>query len=640
MKHTVIGTAGHIDHGKTLLLKALTGIDADRLPEEKERGMTIDLGFVFYSDDVTIIDVPGHEKFIKNMLAGVSTIDIVVLVIAADDGIMPQTREHFEILKLLDIQQGIIALTKTDLVDEEWLELIKDDIREFVKGTFLEDAPIQCVSGLTGEGVPEFKEILDNAIENAPERQDKGIFRLWIDRVFVLKGIGTIVAGTVLSGALKPGDKLELLPVKKDLRVRKLQVHNEDVDTCRIGERIAVNLTGVETDELERGYLLAKPKHFEPTFMINAKLYLLKDAKPLENRTRVRLHIGSRELLARVALLEKKKLEPGNSTLVQLRLEEQIAVEIGDAYIIRSYSPANTIGGGTIVEVHPKKLKYLPDEELKKLEKLESADPEQIILHHMANNPLGLETVNKLAREIALKSDDVKGIAEKLLNDEKIEVIDNKTDFNNTGFVLTEHFGSAEDRVMEFLKTYHRQFPYLSGIKKSELKNKLFADVESVVYDSVLNSLKQPDKITVKDETVSVAGHEIVFTEKQEKIKDRIENLYLEAKYVTPSIGDIETEFPHSKKKEIQNIITGMIGLGILVEIKTEVEKPAVFHSKNVREAEKILVDTLKINGEIKLFEFRELLDSTRKFTTPLLIYFDRKGITERDGDIRRLRSN
>lgn len=634
MKHTVIGTAGHIDHGKTMLLKALTGYDADRLPEEKERGMTIDLGFVFFGEDVTILDVPGHEKFIKNMLAGVSTIDLVILVIAADDGIMPQTKEHFEIIRLLDIRHGMIVITKIDLVDKEWLELIKEDVADFVKGTFLENAPVVCASSITGEGIPEFKNTLEEAIAQTPARHDKGIFRLWIDRVFVLKGIGTVIAGTVLSGSLKLGAKLELLPQKKDVRVRKLQVHNEDVDECHIGERVAINIIGVEANEIERGNLLAQPGNFDPTYMVNAKLYLLKDSNPLANRTRIRFHVGSGEMLARVVLLDKKTLDPGESTLIQLRLEEQAAVEIGDRYIIRSYSPAYTIGGGTIVEVHPKKLKYLPIEELQKLDILERADPEQILLHHLANNPLELKTIEKLAKEISIHREDVENIVMKLIREKSVTAVTEKP---ATGIVLTEHLENARNKITDFLTKYHKQFPYQWGMKQSELKNKLFGTIENTVYDAILYPLINKNEIATKGETVYLSTHRVTFTPRQEAIKNKIDELYLDNKYVTPSADEVAEQFTGVKKSEILNIIAGMVELGILIEIKTEIEKPAIFHSKNVEEAEKLLVDYLRKKGEIRLFEFREMLNSTRKFTTPLMIYFDRKGVTERIGEIRQL---
>ncbi len=636
MKHTVIGTAGHIDHGKTLLLKAMTGVDADRLPEEQARGMTIDLGFVFLGRDVTIIDVPGHEKFIKNMLAGVSTIDLVILVIAADDGIMPQTREHFEILQLLDIKRGMIALTKIDLVDEEWLELVKDEIGEFVKGTFLEDAPVMPVSGITRQGIPEIKEMLEKMIDETPSKSDKGVFRMWTDRVFVLKGIGTIVAGTVLSGTLRAGEKLELLPQVKDVRARKIQVHNEEVSKCTVGERAAVNITGVEVSEIERGNLLAIPGNFSAGYMFNAKLYLLKSAsKQLMNRTRIRFHAGTAELLGRIMLLEKKVLNPGESTVVQFRLESPIALDIGDRFIIRSYSPAHTIGGGKILEINPRKLKYLPEGEAEKLEKLEEADPEQIFLHVLANNPLEMKTVDKLAAEVSVKQEVIKEIIEKLL---KMGIVSEVTRKPNLNIVLAAHMADAREKVLEFLKNFHKQFPFLSGVKMSEVKAKLFGKINHQVFEAVINPLISEDKVILKDETVCLSAHKISFTPEQEKIREKIETVYLEKRYVTPSFDELADIFRNVKRKELQNIVTGMVETGMLIEIKTNVEKPVLFHGRHIMDAKKLLVDYLAKNGEIRLTEFRQMIDSTRKFTTPILIYFDRNGITERDEDIRRLK--
>jgi len=637
MKHTVIGTAGHIDHGKTMLLKALTGIDADRLPEEKARGMTIDLGFVFFGKNVAIIDVPGHEKFIKNMLAGVSTIDLVIFVIAADDGIMPQTKEHLEILHLLEIKNGIIALTKIDLVDKEWLELVKDEIAKFVEGTFLENAPIIPVSGTTGEGLPEFKEALLKVIDNAPAKSDKGIFRLWIDRVFMLKGIGTIVTGTVLSGTLKVGDKLELLPQGEEIRARKIQVHNEEVEECHIGERVGINIIGVELSEIKRGNVLAESGYFNATSMVNAKLYLLKDAKkPLKNKTRIRFHVGTIELLGRLILLNKKVLNPGESTFVQFRLEVPVSADRGDHYIIRSYSPVVTIGGGTIVEVHTQKLKYLPGEELKELEKLENGDPKQILLYILARSQIELKFVNKLTAEISVTHNVMKNIVVELIEDGVITVVMERP---TMGIVLTEHLEEAQNNLINFMKQYHQQFPLRRGLKQSELKTKLFKKIDAPVFDAILAPLIAKNMVKVHEEVIFLSNHTITFTPNQEEIKNKIEELYFKGKYVTPSEEEVIEQFLEIQKNEIMNIRTGMIELGILIEIKKGTEKPVIFHAKHVEEAENLLVDILKKKGEIKLFEFREMINSTRKFTLPLLLYFDSKGVTERDGDVRRLKN-
>ncbi|OGB65653.1 MAG: selenocysteine-specific translation elongation factor, partial [Caldithrix sp. RBG_13_44_9] len=322
MHHLVIGTAGHIDHGKSLLVKALTGTHPDRLKEEIEREITTDLGFAFLGDNITFIDVPGHEKFIKNMVAGVSTIDMVLFVIAADDGVMPQTKEHLEILQLLGVKKGLVILTKIDLVEKNWIGLVTEDVKNLVKDTFLEAASIVPVSSVTGEGVEQLKQLILNQIQEIEVRPDKGLFRLWIDRVFTMKGSGTVIAGTVLSGSCKPGDSVELLPQLQKLRVRRVQVHNKSIEMCIVGERAAINLMDIEKTAIDRGNMLAHPGYYKPTFMLNAQLHLLKSCStPLKNRTRVKFHIGTGEIIARVILLEKEDLLPGQSTIVQFRLE-------------------------------------------------------------------------------------------------------------------------------------------------------------------------------------------------------------------------------------------------------------------------------------------------------------------------------
>ncbi|UCD19405.1 MAG: selenocysteine-specific translation elongation factor, partial [candidate division WOR-3 bacterium] len=339
-KHIVIGTAGHIDHGKSALVKALTGVDPDRLKEEKERGMTTDLGFVFYNPDVTIIDVPGHEKFVRHMVAGASTIDFVIFVVAADDGVMPQTHEHLEILKLLGIQQGVVAITKKDLVEEEMLEVVKEDVKSVLQNSFLENAPIIAVSNVTKDGIETLRKDLDELIAQTKPKTDRGIFRMPIDRRFVIKGFGTVVAGTVLSGSVTVGETLELLPEKKSVKVRGIEVHNEKVEDVTTGFRAAINLVGAEKEEIERGDVLAQPGYFEPSVYLNASLYLLKSAgKPLKNFTRLRIHVGTSEIFGRVVFLDRKVLNPGEKAMAQFRLEAQAVCDINDNYVIRTYSP-------------------------------------------------------------------------------------------------------------------------------------------------------------------------------------------------------------------------------------------------------------------------------------------------------------
>ena len=401
--HVVIGTAGHIDHGKSLLTKVLTGTDPDRLKEEKERGMTTDLGFAFFGDNVTIIDVPGHEKFVRHMLAGASTIDLVLLVIAADDGIMPQTIEHFEITKLLGIKKGIIVITKKDLVDNEWLKLIEVDIKKMIQGSFLEKAPMISVSSITGEGIPELKKLINELIKNIEPKPDRGIFRMPIDRCFTMKGFGTVVAGTILSGSVKLGERIELLPQNKIARLRGIQIHNQSVNSATIGTRAALNLIGVEKEEIIRGNVLATVGYYHPTSLINASLYRLKDTpEPLKNMTRIRLHLGTAEIMSRILLLDKKELLTGEAGLVQLRLETPTVCDWNDHYVVRSYTPPRTIGGGIVLEAHPTKARRFDVELNERLTAIRQGDPENIIEQHLLKSGFLAKTIEVLAKETTL----------------------------------------------------------------------------------------------------------------------------------------------------------------------------------------------------------------------------------------------
>jgi selenocysteine-specific elongation factor len=400
MSHFIIGTAGHIDHGKTSLVKALTGMDTDSLKEEKERNITIDIGFAFLGDDITIIDVPGHEKFIKNMMAGVSTIDFALFVIAADDGIMPQTREHLDILNLLQVSDGVVVLTKADMVEPDWLELVKEEIKDEMKGTFLEGKEIMVVDSLSGRGIDELKEVITDRKEKKAPRMDKGIFKLPVDRVFTMKGFGTIVTGTILSGRLKEGDRLSLQPKNIEVRVKGLQSHGVNKSELMLGDRAAVNLHGVSVEEIERGNILVSLGYLEPTYMFTSKFYLLNSAKKLATRTRVRVHAGTNEVLGRIVLLDREELLPGQSCFSELRLEEQMNISPEERFVVRSYSPQSVIGGGQILNINDKKTKRYDNDYLTVLAELEKGDPDKLIeeiVFLSFNKPLNIAEISKKA---------------------------------------------------------------------------------------------------------------------------------------------------------------------------------------------------------------------------------------------------
>ena len=633
MRHTVIGSAGHIDHGKSSLLLSLTGIDPDRLKEEKEREMTTDLGFVFLGEDITIIDVPGHEKFIKNMLAGVSTLDIGLLVIAADDSVMPQTIEHFEILQLLGIRQGIIVITKIDIVDEDWLELVKEDIRELTAGSFFEDAPIYPVSNRSGAGIDELRQAIIEIAAELPARSDKGIFRMWIDRVFTIKGAGTIVAGTALSGELKPGDRVDLLPAEKNLRVKKIQVHNKPQERCIIGERAAINLMGIEVEGVNRGDLLAAPGYYKPSYMLNVKLRLLKSCpRPLKNRTRVRLHLGTAEILCRLVTLEKQNILPGEEGFVQLRLESPAAPVVGDLFVIREYSPGRTIGGGEVLETHPQKLKYLPDDKLKRLETLAEADPLQILEHHLREYHLRLHTAETVSRERAISKEEAEKQLQTLFDRHDILKFD---DSSIVSFVHREEFQKSREEIKRFLREFHAGNPMRAGARKSELKTKLFAKADNAFLGRLLKEIQDAGEIAIRGEKISVAGFSVEFSSEQSELKDKIAKIYFDSAFQTPEFEELLEILQANKPEPIREIITGMVESGILVELGVKVGKSLIFHSKRIEEARQIVIEILKSQGEAKFFEIREKLNSTRKFTTPILTHFDNIGLTKRIGDIR-----
>ncbi|MDF2839448.1 MAG: selenocysteine-specific translation elongation factor, partial [Clostridia bacterium] len=391
MKNIIIGTAGHIDHGKTTLIKALTGRDTDRLKEEKERGISIDLGFTYFDlpggKRAGIIDVPGHEKFIKNMLAGIGGIDVVVMVIAADEGVMPQTREHLNILKLLQVKKGIIALTKMDMVDSEWLEMISEQVRQEVEGSFLEEAAIIPVSSIKAQGLKELIAELVRLTEDVEQKDTASIFRLPVDRVFTVAGFGTVVTGTLISGSIKEGDKVEFYPSKLESRIRSIQVHEKNVKEAFAGQRAAINVANIKVEEIHRGNVLSKPGSMEPTMMIDAKIEMLQDAPmTIDNRDRLRLYHGTSEIMCRVVLLDREELKPGESAFVQLRLEEQIACRKSDRFVVRFYSPMITIAGGTILEPNPPKRKRFKEDVLEELSIKEKGNPEEVVEQFLLQN--------------------------------------------------------------------------------------------------------------------------------------------------------------------------------------------------------------------------------------------------------------
>jgi selenocysteine-specific elongation factor len=612
MRHTVIGTAGHVDHGKSSLIKALTGTDPDRFKEEKEREMTIDLGFAFLGDDITFIDVPGHEKFIRNMLSGVATVDAVLLVIAADDGFMPQTIEHFEILKLLDVRRGLVALTKIDTVEPDWVDLVEDDIRQRLKGSFLEDAPIYRVDSLSGRGIEEIKQAILDFSASLPERPDRGVFRLYADRVFSIKGAGTVIAGTVLGGKLRPGDRVELMPQGFEVRIKRIQVHNKEVPETRVGERAAINLQGADTSQIERGDLLAEKGYFKPTYMLNVSYHhLLSASNPLANRDRVRVHLGPKEYLARVVPLEKHPINPGGKGFLQLRLEAPVACEIGDRFVLRDYSPGRTIGGGKVLEVHPPKLKYLPQSGIELLKTLDEGGTLELVEQHLRRGGFRPFTAAMAAREISRPEEEIASQIETLTAEGKLIPFR----FSSGSCVIhREVFDDARRRLIEILEDFHRQQPHRLGLKRSELAGKLFGKVDTGLYDSFLERLRAEDEIESADEIVLRKGHRVQFSPKQQELADRILKIYWDAAYVTPEFEEL-AETLGAPEEQVRRVLLGLTDRGDLMDLGIKIGKALIFHTKRIEEAKKIILNLFEDKEEIAFFEVREALNSTRKYT-------------------------
>jgi selenocysteine-specific elongation factor len=630
--HVVIGTAGHIDHGKSALVRALTGSDPDRLKEEKERGMTTDLGFAFYSPQVTIIDVPGHEKFVRHMLAGATTIDLVLMVIAADDGIMPQTTEHFEITRLLGIRRGIVVITKRDLVDDDWLAMIRSDVELMVRESYLEGAPVVAVSSITGDGIPELRAELDKMISSAPAKPDKGIFRLPIDRNFTMKGFGTVVAGTVLSGNARVGDRVQLLPMGVETRIRGIQIHNEAVPMAALGERAALNLQGIEREEALRGSVLSTPGYYHPTEFLNADLYLLKNVTmPLRNMTRLRLHIGTAEIMCRVMLLDQKELLPGKQSAVQLRLESPTVADWGDRYVVRSYSPQRTIGGGTILEASPAKARRFDAELVARLKSVGSGSATSIVEQHLLKGGYALKSVEQLAREVAFTLADTNRIVDELLGDGRARRIEAE------GRQFIVHTGTrmkARGLMLDALTRFHQQNPARLGMKRPELKSKLPADFSPVLYDRLLEELLADAAIALENERIHLAGHEPELDEVEKALAARIERIYDETGFNSPVLKELQGELAEANAKRLEKVLTALFDQARIVEVGEGV----VLGRRFVQEAETKLREYFAHHDQLTASEFRQLVNTSRKYAIPLLNYFDSRGVTQRIGDARVLR--
>lgn len=629
MKHIIVGTAGHIDHGKTTLIRTLTGRNTDRWEEEQKRGITIDLGFTYFDlpggNRVGIIDVPGHEKFINNMLAGVIGMDLVMLVIAADEGVMPQTREHMDILGLAGIKKSIIVLNKCDLVDEDWLELVKDDIREELKGSFLEEAPMIEVSAATGDGIPGLVELIDRMTgEDVEEKDIYTIPRLPIDRVFSLSGFGTVITGTLISGQIKKEDQLEIYPLGRACKIRSIQVHGEDQSCCYAGQRVALNLSNVKKSEVKRGCVLAPIDSMKNTMMLDVSLNILPSSlRVLENRARLHLFTGTGEVLCRAVLLNVDSAGPGDRCYAQLRLEDEIAVRRGDRFIVRFYSPMETIGGGVILEPNPTKKKRFDENAVKELEIKEEGSHTDVIEMHIREHSETMITVSELAKLTAMSADEVMEQAVSLEEEQAITVYRMKKD------VYLWHKSAKrniEEKMTAFIGEFQENNPYKYGAKKSELRTRFLNKIKQNVFDEVIQSMEGRDIVKREGEYISLPDFQIPEDECFERIRRGIIKPLEMAGF--DFVRFSELPFEEKDRPYVEDILQILTDQKKVVKIADDLYTTVAVAAEGRKKVE----DKLAADGIITIAELRDLLNTSRKSSKPFLEYLDSIKVTKKNG--------
>ena len=634
MKQIILGTAGHIDHGKTSLIKAMTGIDTDRLKEEKERGITIELGFASLDlpggRHLGIVDVPGHEKFVKNMVAGATGIDIVAMVIAADEGVMPQTREHMEICTLLGIQHGLIVMTKTDMVDEEWLELALEDIREFSQGTFLEDAPIMPVSSVTGDGIPELISAINEIAGSIPQRPPSSLFRLPIDRVFTMKGFGTVITGTLVSGKINVGETIMVYPTGITSKVRGIQVHNQSAESAEAGLRTAINFQGLDKTAVNRGEVLSTPNALIASYMVDVSFhYLASSKKPLKNRTLIRFHTGTSEVMGYLILLDQEELPPGQTVVAQLRLDSPVAIVKDDRFVVRSYSPVRTIGGGQVLNPIPQKHKRLKQDVIDGLQHLTDEDPEAIISQQIQQAGYGGVSFSHLKIMTNLTDKQLDTALQHLLSKKTIT----QTDKQNRIFLHQFTFDQLIQKTAEYLANYHAANPLKAGMPKEELKSKFPQLSDPKVFNLVLNQMIKSNQIAQEENTVRLSDHRVSLGADQADIRKKIQAIYKKGGLQPPYFRDVpnllEVDPNHTR-----DVMMLLVEEGQIIKTKDDL----YFHVDAITELKNRLVDFLKAHGDITTPQFKEMTGASRKYVIPLIEYFDASKVTLRVGDSRKLR--
>ncbi|MBZ5507691.1 MAG: selenocysteine-specific translation elongation factor [Acidobacteriia bacterium] len=630
MKSVIIGTAGHIDHGKTALVKALTGIDADRLEEEKRRGITIDLGFAHLELAAPsgeklrlgFIDVPGHERFVRNMLAGVGGMDLVLMVISADESIKPQTREHFEICRLLSIPRGITVITKSDLVDEDTLSVVRMEIEDFVRGSFLDvsRSPVVAVSAIKGTGLDELKREIIRLSADVPARDTEALFRLPIDRVFTMKGFGAVITGTLIAGKVKKEEEVEIFPSRKKARVRGVQVHGSMADQTVAGQRTALNLAGVQIEDLARGMTLAAPGAFEPTQRLDVQVSLLKEAKPLKNRARVHFHAFTSETIAEVALYGVTELKPGATAFAQLRSTEPLLLLPGDRAILRQFSPVVTIGGAVVLDAFPLS-RQKQDARQTFLKILSSGARQETLLARIARR--GHEGLSFAAavRETGLKQSVLHPLVAGLVQQKQI--------IQMGEFLLaSESVQKTRERLIGALEAFHKANPLVGGISKEELREKL--ELHQTVMEHLLAQLIRDKKTEVAGEQVRLAGRGVELKDEEAKAKQQIEKAFADAGLKVPLMKEVLDKLPVDKARA-QKLVTLLLRDRVLVKLADDL----VFHQSALENLRQLMAAQKAKAPKIDVATFKDLLGVTRKYAIPLLEYLDQQRITRRVGDER-----
>ncbi len=629
MKNIIIGTAGHIDHGKTTLIKALTGRNTDRWEEEQRRGITIDLGFTWFDlprgDRAGIIDVPGHEKFINNMVAGVVGMDLVLLVIAADEGIMPQTREHMDILHLLGIEKSIIVLNKCDIVEEDWMELVEEEVKEELEGTFLEGAPVVKVSAATGQGLDELISCIEKMTDDeAAEKDTQTIPRLPIDRAFSLSGFGTIITGTLVSGTIRKEDTLEMYPIGKECKIRSIQVHGEDKDICYAGQRVAINLSNVKKREIQRGCVLAPPNSMKNTDLLDVRLNVLDTSlRVLTNHTRLHFFTGTSEILCRAVLLDQEEIGPGESGYVQLRLEEEIAVRRGDKFVVRFYSPMETIGGGVILEPNPGVKRRFKEEAIEELKRKESGSSADIVELHIKERGSTMVTLAELARITAMSLEETEEDVRELEEAGRARVFPMRKD------VFVWHIDSEKTALLNILgalKEYEAKHPYRYGMKKAEVQMAYFKGMKPNVFDKVVESYEEAGQIKRVDEFLCTTDYEVLKDKTYDTVSGKLLSTFENAKYDFVRYSEIDFgKVPADVTDDILNIL-------LEEKLAVKVTDDMYTLTSYMKEAERIIRERLKEDPVITIAQVRDLFATSRKSAKPILEYMDSIKVTKKTG--------